>query len=255
MKKALLTFALIASVLAAAPAGAGDVPDAIAAAVGHADRPDADKTRDAARKPDKVLAFFGIAPGMTVLDLFAGGGFYTEILARLVGPDGKVTAHNNHAYLNYARKDIGPRYADGRLAEVERVTIEANELELEENSYDAVLMILTYHDIYLTSEPEDWPVIDGPRLLGAIVKGLKPGGVLGIVDHRARAGAPATTGDSLHRIDPEIVKTELAAAGLVFEGAADFLANPEDDLDKPMYAEGIRGKTDRFVFRFRKPEG
>lgn len=255
MKNLLLTFALFSSALFVAPAVAGDVPDAIAAAVGHADRPDADKARDQDRKPDQVLAFFGIAPGMAVYDMFSGGGYYSEILARLVGPDGKVTAHNNHAYLDYAKKDIGPRYADGRLAEVDRVTIEANDLEIEENSYDAVLMILTYHDIYLTSEPEAWPVIDGPRLLGAIVKGLTPGGVLGIVDHRARAGAPATTGDTLHRIDPEIVKAELAAAGLIFEGAADFLANPEDDLEKPMYAEGIRGKTDRFVFRFRKPAG
>jgi predicted methyltransferase len=226
---------------------------AVWAAVRNANRPAADQTRDVARKPVKVLQFFAIEPGMTVLDMFSGGGYYTELLSYLVGDRGSVVAHNNSAYLAYAKDELDARYQDSRLANVKRLNQEANDLDFGDTRFDAALMILSYHDVYYLPGDGSWPKIDGPRMLKTIYDGLKPGAVLGVVDHAAKAGAPAEVGTSLHRIDPARLRSEFEAAGFIFDGEANDLRNPGDDLDKPMYAEGTRGKTDRFVFRFLKP--
>ncbi len=222
-------------------------------AIDNPQRPAPDRERDTHRKPAAVLEFFAIKPGMTVLDLFSGGGYYTEILSRLVGPEGKVIAHNNAAYLVYARDQIEPRYADNRLGNVELLQREANALRLQEESLDAALLILSYHDFYYQPGDGSWPAIDATRLLREIFGALKPGAVLGIVDHSANRGAPETTGNSLHRIDPTIVRENVEAIGFVFDGESKALTNPEDDRNRPMYAEDIRGRTDRFVHRYRKP--
>ena len=116
-------------------------------------------------------------------------------------------------------------------------------------------MILSYHDVYYLPGDGSWPEIDGPRMLATILDSMKPGAVIGVVDHAAESGAPVEVGTSLHRIDPARLRREFEAAGFVFDGESSDLRNPGDDLGKPMYAEGIRGKTDRFVFRFRKPGG
>jgi predicted methyltransferase len=139
------------------------------------------------------------------------------------------------------------------LANVTRLTVEANELELEAASLDASLMILAFHDIYYVTDEDNWPTIDRARLLQEIYQGLKPGGVLGVVDHVAEAGSPEEVGTTLHRIDPAMMRGQLEAAGFVFEAESEALRNPGDDLTQPMYAEGIRGKTDRVIYRFRKP--
>jgi predicted methyltransferase len=225
---------------------------AIAAALAHRDRPDADREADARRKPGAVLQFFGIEPGMTVLDLYSGTGYYTEILYRIVGDEGAVWAHNNTPYLRNV-EPLAARYADGRLAAVVRITAENNELELPADTFDAVLMILTYHDIYFVNEAIGWQRIDGPALLAELFRAMKPGAVLGIVDHVAAPGSPPETGNTLHRIDPSLVRRELEAAGFVYEAASDVLRNPDDDLMTQVFNEQIRGRTDRFVFRFRKP--
>ena len=222
-------------------------------AVDNAARSAADRERDANRKPADVLAFFRLDPGMTVLDMYSGGGYYTEIIAHLVGPSGRVDAHNNQAYFGFAGDEIAARYADGRLGNVSALNAENNELDLEPGRYDAVTMVLTYHDFYLVDEENGWPAIDRPALLAEIHEGLKPGGIVGIVDHAAPAGAPSTTGGTTHRIDPAIVVADMQAAGFVHEGEGDILRNAEDDLQQSVFDPEIRGKTDRFVLRFRKP--
>jgi predicted methyltransferase len=205
------------------------------------------------RKPAEVLEFFGVQPGMDVLDMFSGGGYYTEILSRVVGPEGNVTAHNNQAYAQFVGEEATIRYADNRLANVQMLMAENNELELPEASFDAVMMVLTYHDIYYVAPNDGWPKIDGPRLVEELFSGLRPGGILAVVDHYAAAGAPRETGNTLHRIDPEIVIAELEEAGFVFEAKSNVLRNMDDDHNVHMATPDIRGKTDRFVFRFRKP--
>ena len=224
-------------------------------AVTHPNRRAADHDRDARRKPDEVLAFFGIGPGMAVLDMFSGGGYYSELLSYVVGPDGRVVAHSNAAYLNFVGDEFNERHADGRLANVEVMMAENNELELPAEAFDAVMLILSYHDIFYANPDNGWPKIDGPKLLAELHKGMKPGAVLGVVDHYAEAGSPRETGNSVHRIDPSIVISELEIAGFVLEAKSNILRNMDDDYSKIVFDPELRGKTDRFVLRFRKPVG
>lgn len=233
----------------AAPASS----DVYSDAVSHPGRRAADLDRDADRKPAEILEFFGIGPGMTVLDMFSGGGYYSELISYVVGPQGKVGAHLNSAYLNYVRDEYEERYGGQRLDNVEILIAENNELELPAGEYDAVTLILSYHDIYYVDAENGWPRIDGPKLLAEIYESMKPGAVLGVVDHFAQAGSPRESGNSVHRIDPAIVISELEIAGFVLEARSNILRNMDDDYSKIVYAPELRGKTDRFVLRFRKP--
>jgi len=225
-----------------------------AAAIANPGRPEADRARDADRKPAEVLEFFGIEPGMVVLDMFSGGGYYTEILAYVVGDDGRVYAHSNEAYLEFVGDEFEQRYANDRLSNVEVLMAENNELSLEPGSLDAVMLVLSFHDLYFAAPDDGWPAFDIPALLQELYSGLKPGGIVGIVDHYAEAGAPSETGGTVHRIDPAIVIDAMEAAGFVLDGQSDVLRNPADDYSKIVFDPELRGKTDRFVLRFRKPE-
>tara|TARA_R110002096_G_scaffold154_32_gene1061 strand:- start:870 stop:1685 length:816 start_codon:yes stop_codon:yes gene_type:complete len=224
------------------------------AALNHPLRPDDDKARDADRKPAEVLEFVGIEPGMHVLDMFTGGGWYSEVIAHTVGEDGHVIAHSNNAYKNFVGDALEERFADGRVPQVTILMAENNELSLDENSLDAVMLGLSFHDMYHEDVENGWPLLDGVAFLAELRKGLKPGGVVGIIDHRAAAGSPPETGDSLHRIDPALVVANMEAAGFVLEAESDILANPDDDQTKIVFAPEIRGKTDRFVMRYRNPD-
>jgi predicted methyltransferase len=225
-----------------------------AAAVASETRPEADRASDAGRKPEAVLEFFGIQPGDVVLEMWAGGGYYTELLAHVVGENGKVVAHANTPILNFAGEEYTNRHADNRLPNTEVLLAENNELALEADSYDAATIILNYHDLYWSSEEYGWEQIDVPAFLAELYKGIKPGGTLGIVDHQAVGGSPAETGGTLHRIDSAIVIAELESAGFVFDGQRNVLASSEDDHTKNVFDPAVRGKTDRYVLRFRKPE-
>ncbi|MEQ8204585.1 MAG: hypothetical protein RIA65_00295 [Woeseia sp.] len=224
-----------------------------AAAVSNAARSEKDRQRDAGRQPGAVLKFLGIKPGMTVLDLYSGGGYYTELLSYVAGSNGKVVAHSNEAYAGLANAETSVRYADDRLPNVVSLMAENNELKLQADSLDAVLMVLSYHDIYYVDADGGWPKIDGEKLLRELYRGAKPGAVLGIVDHYAAAGSPRETGGTTHRIDPGLVIADVEAVGFKLEGQSDVLRNPEDDYDRNVFEPDLRGKTDRFVLKFRKP--
>jgi predicted methyltransferase len=226
---------------------------AVLAALANPARPAADRVRDKPRQSAAVLQFFRIAPGMTVLDLYSGGGYYTELLSYIVGSTGKVVAHNNSPYLDFAKGDIAGRYAPGRLPNVERLLAENNELVLPAAKFDVVLMTNVYHDVYFVDEKAGWPRIDGPKLLAVLFQALKPGGVIGVVDHAALPGAPAETGGTLHRIDPTLLKQDFSAAGFVLDSESDVLINPTDDRTKSAFDPSVQGRTSQFVVRFRKP--
>lgn len=231
---------------------AGEV-DPIAASLANEGRLDGDVKLDEKRRPDEVLRFFGIEPGMTVFELFSGGGYYSEIISGVVGDDGEVWSHNNTAYIAYTQAQLDKRFKPGRLENVKRVRAENNELELPEETFDAALFILAYHDVYYVDEQNGWPRIDGPEMLAEIFRAMKSGGVLGVVDHVAAPDSPPETGGTLHRIDPVLLRRDLEAAGFVYEAESDILRNPGDDYSLPMSDPAVRRQTDRVVYRFRAP--
>jgi predicted methyltransferase len=229
--------------------------EAIAQAVNHPARLQQDLSRDAGRKPAEVLAFFQIEPGMTVLDLFAGGGYYTELLHHTVGEKGRVISHNNQAYLDYSGAELKQRFVDGKLERVEQITAEADELEFEDHSLDAAMLVLTWHDFYFSDDSYAWPDADEQLLLKKLCKAMKPGAVLGVIDHVANPGGDVSEiAKGLHRIDPERVKSDIAGSCFELQAESAVLANPADDHTKPMSAKGLRGNTDRFVFRYVRRE-
>ncbi len=243
---------------APAPAAADITPDlaAIQAAVDAPGRPDADRADDAGRKPGEVLGFFGVQPGWHALDLFGGSGYYSEIIARAVGESGHVTLHTNEAYAEFAGEAVEQRMAGGELPNISVLTAEANDLALEPESFDMVLMALVYHDVYFAPPEGGWKEIDAPGLLAKLRTALKPGGVLAVIDHAAVAGAdPNESVNSLHRIDEELVKSQMEAAGFVLDATSDLLRNSNDDRTVSVFDESMRRKSDRFIHRYRKPVG
>ncbi len=234
-----------------APAANADI---YSAAVSNPQRSAEDRERDVDRKPAAVLEFLGLKPGMRVLDLFSGGGYYTEILSNVVGAKGRVVAHTNKAYEGFAGEQTRVRYADNRLANVEILIAENNELKLAPGSFDAISMVLSFHDIYFVDAESGWPKLDGTKLLAELYRGARPGAILGIIDHSAAAGSPKETGGTTHRIDPAIVISEVEAAGFRLEARSDLLRNMQDDYSRNVFEPDLRGKTDRFVLRFRKPD-
>ncbi len=239
---------------AEAPASAPSASTAIEAALASPDRPQADLEQDATRKPREILGFLGVEPGMRVLDAMSAGGYYTELLARVVGVKGQVIAYNNPPYAKFAAKGIAERYAGDRLPNVRQVTAEVGDLELQPGSLDAVLFVMSYHDLYWKPADGSWAGTDPALLLAKLHAALKPGGVVVVQDHVANAGGDtAQLVDELHRIDPAIVKQDFARAGFEFDGESAVLAHPDDDHSKLVFEPGVRGKTDQFVFRFRKP--
>lgn len=230
-----------------------DGPGIYQTAVTATDRLPGDYERDAGRKPAVVLEFFGIEPGQTVLELFSGGGYYTDLLSRVVGPDGKVIAQTNEAYIGFAGQEFVDRHADDRLGNVRVLMAENNELELEPASLDVVTIVLGYHDLYYAAPERGWPKFDIEKLLDELYEGLKPGGVLGIVDHMAAPGSPRETGGTVHRIDSAVVIEDLEAAGFILDATSDELRNGDDDYTMSVFDPAVRGNTDRFILRFVKP--
>ena len=227
---------------------------AIDAAIASPERPAADRDQDERRKARNVLEFSGVESGMTVLDAFSAGGYYTELLARVVGPEGRVIAYNNPPYARFAEKGIAARYAGDRLPNVRQVTSTIEDLELAPASLDAVIFVMSYHDLYWRPADGSWPPTDPALLLGKLHAALKPGGVIVVQDHVATAGGDtAEVVDKLHRIDPAVVKADFAKAGFTLDGESDVLAHPDDAHTIMVFDEAIRGKTDQFLFRFRKP--
>lgn len=234
------------------PLAAADMR-AIATAIAAPERTTSDRAEDAWRQPAVVMNFMGVRPGMHIIDVLAAGGYYSELLARATGPQGKVIAYNNPPYARFAGKKPELRFADGRLPNVEQVTSEVPELSLTPNSLDAALFILSYHDLYWRPTEGGWEQTDAPTLLRALHRALKPNGVVVVQDHAAPAGSDVQrTADKLHRIDPERVKQDFAAAGFRFDDANEAFAHPNDDLATPVFDPAVRRQTQQFLFRFVK---
>lgn len=242
----------------AAPAGppapaytpADDVPAPIKDAIAAPDRTIDDRRLDAGRKPGEVLAFFKIAPGQRVGELIAGGGYTTELLVRTVGNGKVVWAQNTKDILDrFARVPWTARAARPIMRDVVAVERPLEDpFPAEATNLDAVITVLNYHDTV------NWKV-DREKMNKAVFAALKSGGVYGIVDSSAAKGSGTSATETLHRIDEEVVKKEVLAAGFTLDASSDVLRNPADTRDwnsSPKAAGDKRGTSDRFVLRFIK---
>jgi predicted methyltransferase len=246
MKNTLLSCLLLVAIAATA-ADSTSIEKSIASPA----RTAADRERDQRDKPAEVLAFAGVKPGMVIADIFSAGGYYTELLAGVVGPTGKVIAINNNSYAAYSKDDRKARFTEGRLGNVEPRLVEASYMNIAPKSVDLVVIVMAYHDAFWIDEKEGWPEINTDGFLESIHRMLKPGGKLLIVDHNAAAGTGREAAGSLHRLNEQWARNTITTHGFVFEKAYDGLRNPKDQLDKMVYDPAVKGKTDRYVHLYR----
>jgi predicted methyltransferase len=253
-----LALALLAATLAAgavgasAPAARGrqtGLPPLILAASAKPVR-EADRGLDATRHGPEIAAFAGVRPGAKVIDLIPGGGYWTRLFALVVGAKGHVygiwpapyAAEDKDGVAAYAATVANPAFANVSVSTQPTTEIKAPE------KVDLVFTAQNYHDY-----PDKFMGNVDPAVLNkAVFAALKPGGIYLIIDHAAAAGSGLRDTDTLHRIDADIVKKQVTAAGFTFVGESKLLTNPQDDRTRPVFDKSIRGKTDQFVYKFRK---
>jgi predicted methyltransferase len=232
----------------AAVAATPTIKPYLAAALADPGRGDV-KAVDARRHPGELLAFSGVKPGDTVVDLIPGSGYFTKVFARVVGPKGHVYDVWPNEYAHEAARDVVA--TEGFEKTYGNVTV----LKQPANAFstpkrvDLVFTAQNYHDY-----PDKFMgKVDPVAFDRQVYKALKPGGVFLVIDHAAEAGSGMRDTDTLHRIDPAIVKQQVTSVGFAFEGESPVLRNPADDHKKLVFDKTIRGHTDQFVYKFRKP--
>ncbi len=223
-------------------------------------RYEGDAERDADRRPSKILRFSEVADADTILDLYAGGGWYTELFSMAVGAKGSVIAHNDSLTWRFGHKELVRRTMNDRLKNVSRLDeVDITEIQLDAGSVDVAFMGINYHDFFFTHRVRKGKVevmrqapVDHDKALKRIKALLKDDGRLIITDHFAKPGSGYQAANDLHRIDPDIVKHHLADAGFELLEEAFYLHNPDDDLSLLVFDPNIRGKTSRFIYKFGK---
>jgi predicted methyltransferase len=251
MKRLTTALLLMLAPLQALPAAP---PKTVAAAVANHAARSADNVKlDESRKPAELLTLLGLKPGMRVLDLFGANKYWAEIIAPAVGPKGQVVVWQPSQFMNDKRRaDFAAFTARQRNAMIMSSAFEAP--AFAPNSYDFALMNLDFHDLYWENEKNKIPRQDPDVWVKKLYAAMRPGAVVGIVDHVASTGSDTrTVVDKLHRIDPAVIRADFERAGFKLEAEYDLLRNPADDHSLNVFDEKIRGKTDRAVFKFRKP--
>jgi predicted methyltransferase len=237
----------------AAEATSPGVPAALAAAVADSSRPDSDTARDAERKPEQSLAFSGVRPGDRVADYVADSGYFTRLFSSVVGPKGHVYAVEPTAFFRY--KSFPPAIAElqGYAVAHPNVTV-STAAALEGLSFpekiDLFWISRNYHDLH----DKFMGPVDVAAFNKAVYRALKPGGVYVVLDHSAAPGAAADVTETLHRIEASTVRREVEAAGFKFDSESSILANPADPRTAKVFEPTIRGHTDQFILKFRKPK-
>jgi predicted methyltransferase len=228
------------------------VPSAISLAVSDAHRPPEQTILDATRKPAQMLTFAGIKPGDRVADFMPGNAYFTRLLSKVVGPTGRVYAFIPEEQI---KNCVAAEIAGSRAIEHDPVYRNVVQLSGSVNRFsapqklDLIWTAQNYHDLHDTFlGPADIKRVDRN-----FFNALKPGGLLIIIDHAAASGSGLRDTEALHRIDPRSVRAEIEAAGFVLEAKIDDLQNRDDDHSRSVFDPAIRGKTDQFVYKFRKP--
>jgi predicted methyltransferase len=211
------------------------------------------RAMDESRKPAEVLAFLGLRPGMDAADLLTGSGYWAQIMAMIVGPEGSVTAFEpDQFYKAGEEKDK----LDALIAASPGVTLSHypfDKFAPTAGAYDFALINLSYHDLYWESARYGIPHTDPAAFTRNLYAAMRPGAVVGVIDHVGPAGDTRAIVEKMHRIDPATVRADFERAGFKLEAQSDLLANPADDHTKLVFDPAIRGKTDRFLYKFRKP--
>ncbi|HEY2676782.1 MAG TPA: hypothetical protein VGI65_07405 [Steroidobacteraceae bacterium] len=224
----------------------------ITAAIADANRPDADTKRDANRKPAATLEFIGVQPGEQVGELLPGGGYFTRLFSKAVGPTGHVYAlvperpANAPADMPDLAGAVKAIAANPSYANVSVVVMSITKLA-PPAPVDVIFTSQNYHDLH------NFP-IDIGGFNKNVFNALKPGGLYVVLDHSAPAGSGFSDTKTLHRIDAEAAKAEIMAAGFEFVGSSDVLANPADPRSANVFDPSVRGKTDQFILKFRRPK-
>jgi predicted methyltransferase len=250
MRKALTLVAAVCVLAGPVCADSGGVNAQIAAAVASPDRPASDSSRDALRKPADMLAFSGIKPGDVVADLIPGQGYFTRLFSKLAGPRGKVFAVVPAEFLSKrptGADSVKAIAAQPAFANVIVVATPAASLAVPQ-AVDVAWTSQNYHDLYGFYGADQAAAFDR-----AVFAMLRPGGTFIVVDHSGLAGSSATAPTTLHRIDEATVKAQVLAAGFVLTGTSDVLRNPADPRTAAVFTPEIRGHTDQFMLKFRKP--
>jgi predicted methyltransferase len=243
-------------VLSAAPVVAkptDPAPVSIAAAVASPSRSPDNVKLDAGRKPAQVLQYLGLRPGLKVLDLFGANAYWAEISSQVVGPKGHVAVWNPTQFYSDKRKQAFDAFAAAH-PNVSIVISPFEAPDLPKNYADWVILNDNYHDTYWQNEKLKVPQMDPNAFLKAVYASMKPGATIGVIDHIANPNSDTRgTVDKYHRIDPNVVKADFKRAGFVFVGSSDLLRNPADKHDVEVHDPQVAGKTDRFIFKFKKP--
>ena len=237
--------ALVVAALTCFPVAAVFAQD-YAAIVAAPDRSDADRQTDQRRNPTKLLAFTGVKTGMRALDMGAGGGYSTELLARAVGPTGKVYAQDAPEFVERTKDKFTERAKNPAFSNVVTRLSSAYDdpAPADVRNLDMVTFFFWYHDI-------SYMAVDRAKMNRALFAALKPGGVLVIADHSAKPGEGVSVAKTLHRIEESTLKQEVEAAGFKLVAEGDFLHHPEDPRDKPVFRPAV--PVDEFVLKFEKP--
>jgi predicted methyltransferase len=250
----IASLAIIPLIFVATPAASSPTPmGTVAAALKAPDRRPDNVKLDEGRKPAEVLQYLGLAPGMKVLDLFGANGYWAEIMVPVIGPKGHDTIWQPTQFFGARAKT----YMDGFIAKHHNVDLVTSAFEapnLPKNYADFVILNNNYHDTYWTSEQFKIPKMDPAAFLKAVYAAMKPGAVIGVIDHVANKNDDVrATVEKYHRIDPEVIKADFKRAGFVLVGSSDLLRNRTDDHSLEATDPKIHGHTDRVIFKFKKP--
>jgi predicted methyltransferase len=224
----------------------------VLAAIADPARPDKDRARDAGRHPAELIAFAGVKSGDIVVDVMPGTGYWSRIFSKIVGPNGQVHAYVPQEIAGFKSDPVATAKAMAAEPGRANVSVEVDPLAADDapaNTFDVVWVFQNYHDFY----DSFMKGADVAAFNRVVFKALKPGGVYVVVDHAAPAGSGLKHTEDLHRIDPAAARAEIEKAGFIFDGESKLLANPADPRTALVFDPSIRGKTDQFAYRFKKP--
>ncbi|MFW2403815.1 MAG: class I SAM-dependent methyltransferase [Gammaproteobacteria bacterium] len=210
------------------------------------------RDRDPRSKPEVILSLLDLKPGDRAIDIFGGSGYYTDLMAGMVGETGEVILYNNSPFHTFVEERVQPRYIDDPIPGIRYLKSEVDDLQLEPESLDAALIVMAYHDLYYFNPGVGFGEVDVPLFFAQIHAALKAGGKLLIVDHAAKAGSGKEAAQHLHRIDEEFAIQDIESHGFKLVETSDALRNPEDDRQKMVFDAEFRGRTDRFILLFEK---